>query len=370
MNEFKILISGDYNVFGEGWNGAGVYMASGNYKSGTFKLPIYIGSSINLQGRVEGDHIMELNRNVHFNPMFQYSWNKHNEKEGFVWYLLESCDQDITLEREQYYLDLYRPFVDEFGGFNVSKDSIASFKGRNHTEETRRKISESLIGNIPWNIGVETPQETRKKQSESRKKWLLQNINPTKGTKLSKKRVSQIIEHNSKEFKIIDPFGNVIIGKNIGKFCRDNNLTHKIFVDVLNNKRDCYKGYRNFKEELIGIEYKENKYIFIDPKGDIRSCDSISDFCLENNLKSIEMMSLVWISKKKSYKGWRKFKEELIGIPFNFKAIKKFICPNGNVVEVDNLSMLCKKYNLSSTCMSFVHSEKQDAHKGWSKYKN
>ena len=79
-NSNKILISGDYNVFHEGWNSAGVYMISGLYISQTFKLPIYIGSSINLSRRIEVGHIYYLNNNKHpDNPILQSSWNKHGQ---------------------------------------------------------------------------------------------------------------------------------------------------------------------------------------------------------------------------------------------------------------------------------------------------
>src|SRR6266516_5500915 len=114
-NNYKVLISGDYNVFNESWNSAGVYACSGLYKSETFKQPIYIGSAEDLQYRIEDQHINSLERNKHpHNPPLQNAWNKHSNKEGFVWWLLEICEPEKTLEREQVYLDLYRPFVDEF----------------------------------------------------------------------------------------------------------------------------------------------------------------------------------------------------------------------------------------------------------------
>lgn len=65
MNEYKILISGSYNVFNEGWNGAGIYMCSGLYQSSTFKLPIYIGSACDLNQRIKNTHIYHLNKNQH-----------------------------------------------------------------------------------------------------------------------------------------------------------------------------------------------------------------------------------------------------------------------------------------------------------------
>ena len=144
----KILISGSYNAFLEGWNGAGIYDCSGNYVSQTFKIPAYFGSAQDLQKRIEYEHITPLNLNHHpHNPPLQNAWNKYGQ-ENFVWWLLESCppEKAILLEREQYYLDLYRPFVDEFGGFNIAHDTKNGMKGRKHTKKTKQKLSESHKG--------------------------------------------------------------------------------------------------------------------------------------------------------------------------------------------------------------------------------
>lgn len=201
----KILISGDYNAFNEGWNGCGVYMCSGNYKSDTFKFPIYIGSAVSLQKRIEKDHINDLERGVHeHNHILLNSWNKYG-KESFIWYLLEMSSIDDRLSIEQKYLDLYRPFVDEFGGFNIAKDARSGSKGRKMSKESREKMSNShkgkpsarkgmklskehieqiskrnsgkrasiatefKNGSIPWNKGIKCSEETRKKLSESNK---------------------------------------------------------------------------------------------------------------------------------------------------------------------------------------------------------
>lgn len=180
MNNYKILISGNYNAFNEGWNGCGVYMCSGNYKSETFKRPIYIGSSINLQSRIENDHISELRRNKHcHNDPLQYSWNKHKE-ENFIWYLLENCEKDQTFDVEQKYLDLYRPFVDEFGGFNIAKYSNNPLKDRKRSDKSKLKQSLTTKGIArPWsretglkygghNKGISCPEEIKQKISQAK----------------------------------------------------------------------------------------------------------------------------------------------------------------------------------------------------------
>jgi len=167
----KILISGSYNAFDEGWNGAGVYMCSGLYQSETYKIPAYIGSAEDLQERIEKEHIVTLDKGNHpHNSPLQYSWNKHNEKEGFVWWLLELYKEDgefLTLkDLEQKWLDSERPFVDEFGGFNIAHDATAPMRGRKTSDETKRKISKALKGKNTWAKGRKCgphSEETRRK---------------------------------------------------------------------------------------------------------------------------------------------------------------------------------------------------------------
>lgn len=167
MDYPKLLISSSYNVFNDGWNGAGVYMCSGNYISETFKLPIYIGSATNLQNRIETEHISSLNRNKHpHNPPLQNAWNKYGEK-NFVWWLLETCEPEECFEIEQKYLDLYRPFTNEFGGFNICHFTEKTWLGLKHSSETKQKMSKARAGISPWNKGMKWPEEIKVKISKS-----------------------------------------------------------------------------------------------------------------------------------------------------------------------------------------------------------
>lgn len=47
---------------------------------------------------------------------------------------------------------------------------------------------------------------------------------------------------------------------------------------------------------------------------------------------------------------------------------KKFISPNGEIVEVFNVSEFCRKNNLSQSHMSAVYRGERKQHKGWVKY--
>lgn len=160
--QYKTLISGEYNIFKEGWNGCGVYVASGLYASTTFKYPIYIGSSVDLRRRIIKEHIPELNTNTHDNPIFQAAWNNHSGHNNFIWILLEACNKEDAAYLEQDYFNLYRPFADEFGGFNINhftKTQVGAnnpqygktghlngWFGKKHNEETLKKASERFSG--------------------------------------------------------------------------------------------------------------------------------------------------------------------------------------------------------------------------------
>jgi len=140
------LISGSYSAFNEGFNGAGIYLASGLFDSNTFQKPIYVGSATDLRRRVVREHLPDLTSNIHANRPFQNAYNRHGGETAFVWFLLETCQPNETLEREQYWLDTLRPFCDELRGFNIQHDAKGGGKGRIVSEETRRKQSLALKG--------------------------------------------------------------------------------------------------------------------------------------------------------------------------------------------------------------------------------
>ena len=120
----------------------------GIYKiENTHTHKVYIGQSTNIESRWE-HHLTALKHNKHRNAHLQNAWNKYGA-ECFTFSILEECSIDRLTEREQYYIDLY-------GGLNSNKNynhREASDKGH-LSEESKRKVSNSLKGNIPWNKGL------------------------------------------------------------------------------------------------------------------------------------------------------------------------------------------------------------------------
>jgi len=56
---------------------------------------------------------------------------------GFKLEILEYCEPSKCIEREQYYIDLLNP------EYNISHMAGAPMTGRNHSEETKKRISET-----------------------------------------------------------------------------------------------------------------------------------------------------------------------------------------------------------------------------------
>ena len=97
---------------------------------------IYIGSSKNIKKRF-GNHKWSLRKLRHDNILLQNSWNKYGEN-VFEFSILEVCEIHILIEREQYYLDLHKPF-DRMVGYNLCPIAYST-SGYKYSEESKEKI--------------------------------------------------------------------------------------------------------------------------------------------------------------------------------------------------------------------------------------
>ena len=257
----KMLISGDYNIFNDGWNASGVYACSGNYISETFRTPWYIGSAggeFGLKKRIIYEHIAPLQSNKHYhNPPLQKSWNKHG-KENFVWWMLEECSPEECVSREQFYFDLYRPFVDECGGFNIAHDAAISSRGRVVSEETKLKMSEAMTGKKRTEGQKEKMRQRDMTylQTEECKRKRFEKIRGRKQTDQARQNIQRGIEGAiAKTVKIVSPEGKVVEIYNLSKFCKERGLSQGNMYSVVAGKRNTHKGWRMYIE---GIEEYES----------------------------------------------------------------------------------------------------------------
>jgi group I intron endonuclease len=87
--------------------------------------------------RING-HVADLRANRHHSSIFQRAWNKYGEK-NFSFVVLELCEIEERLEREQYWIDRSN------SKYNIAKVAGTSL-GTKRSEETRRKLVESHLG--------------------------------------------------------------------------------------------------------------------------------------------------------------------------------------------------------------------------------
>jgi group I intron endonuclease len=149
------------------WKKAGIYQIINNVNT-----KVYVGSSLNLYERLI-THFSQLRKNVHSNIYLQRSWNKYRE-ESFKYKIIEFCNSEVLLEKEQHYIDTETLFCSRDKAFNINTKATSGtfsnetrikisdtlkrkgifppsrkgikYRGKPHTEETKRKISLKLIG--------------------------------------------------------------------------------------------------------------------------------------------------------------------------------------------------------------------------------
>lgn len=101
---------------------------------------VYIGCSKNIEHRWK-QHKNSLKNNNHKNTHLQRSWDKYGEG-VFIFSIIEECELDQLIEREQFYLDQ----IFEGGNtFNICKLS-ERVTGRILSDEHKRKIGEANKG--------------------------------------------------------------------------------------------------------------------------------------------------------------------------------------------------------------------------------
>lgn len=140
----------------------------------------YVGQSVDIVRRWRG-HKAKLRYGKHSNQFLQNAWLKYGE-DAFTFTILETLeirDSATLSKREGYYCTLFRTF-DENHGYNIeivkpsgyryhsekSKEKVGSFhRGKRKSEQHKARIAASHMGK------TQRPhtEETKKKMSESRK---------------------------------------------------------------------------------------------------------------------------------------------------------------------------------------------------------
>lgn len=121
-------------------------MSSGVYKI-TLRTDnrIYIGSAIDIEDRWK-NHLHNASSKRDNVQVITRAIRKYG-KDAFEWEIIEYCDINCLIDREQYYLDTLQPFVRTGLGFNI-RETADSNLGITASDETKRKMSTAHKGRV------------------------------------------------------------------------------------------------------------------------------------------------------------------------------------------------------------------------------
>jgi group I intron endonuclease len=246
----------------------------------------YIGQAGNLDTRWS-EHLTLLRHNKHFNRHLQNAFNKYGV-ESFSFETIELCEIQRLDEKEVFYIK-ERKAHRSLGGFNASWGGEAPFRGLNHTEETKKILSEKTSGeNNPMfgrkgkdnpkfgipipedqrikiglaqkgekhhNFGKRASEETRRKMSLARSGEKNHNFGKSMSNeqkeKISKTRIEKGLakgENNSFYGKVHTDEAKKLIGaansgKNSGRFGKKNPNASSKYFGVRKTIRDGKRCY-------------------------------------------------------------------------------------------------------------------------------
>lgn len=161
---------------------SGVYVIENNING-----KWYIGSSVKLDTRFHL-HLSSLKKNAHHSWKLQKDFNKYGES-AFNYKILLYLDGEIIRIIERELIEYFETYKES--GYNINRDTI-SRSGSIQSEETKKKISESLkrykLENGHNKTGTKHSEDTKKKMSEAQKKRF---EDPDEIRKISGKIISQ-----------------------------------------------------------------------------------------------------------------------------------------------------------------------------------
>jgi group I intron endonuclease len=162
---------------------SGIYKIT-NKNNGKF----YIGSSKHLDRRW-WEHQNNLIKNEHINPKLQHAWNYHG-KDAFEFTIIENVEESKLFEREQFYLDVFKPFQI---GYNISDKVCGGDNFTNHPDKNlileKMKIANSH-GHMHGKTHSSESIEKQKAAAIGRYslQWFIDKRGETEGTKLYNER--------------------------------------------------------------------------------------------------------------------------------------------------------------------------------------
>ncbi len=361
----------------------GIWHDSGIYKiTNTVNGKFYIGQAISLRKRYTCHNGFNA-RGEATNIYLQNSWDKHGA-ESFIFEVIELCEIAQLDAKEQYWLDILKPFGER--GYNANFLARSS-KGRKLTPEQR---ASNLVR--AQNRGVEYTLVSPKGETYTGKclavfarehslhKGMLQHVVSGrvkfyKGWHLPGEVPRQHTRNEYPvEFKFCNSLGDlsIIQPADLTQFCLDNKLDRKEMVKMWRGKSSHLHGWTRFDENRF--------YVFIkNQKGDEIKCHKTwpDDFSIKFNLDKLLVKKLL-LRKILHLDGWylkdreESFLKELSGEKqpkkwFYKNNPFKLISPEGKLYESNSAESFAKEHNLNDTQLRLFLQGVYKSCKGWRK---
>jgi group I intron endonuclease len=286
----------------------------------------YIGSSSNLRNR-KNTHLCDLKNNRHHSVKFQRAYNQYGI-DNFEYGIIEYCTPDFLQQAETEWLKYFDSYNN---GYNSTDEVGAPWRGKRQPEEIKKRqkcIPVKLIspeGDVVEDYSVNNFSKQRnlatwciskvlKGEYQQYKGWR-KHSKELEGVKFNFNKYRQQLGLNSKickKYKIIDPKGNLITGKNILNLCRKNNLDAGAILLVLKGIKKHHQGWRiynktNFKIPFnwLGSYYRFQKqtFSFKHINNIVEKDIMLDDFCNKYFLKRGTVIALI-NKRLKTHKGW------------------------------------------------------------------
>jgi len=196
----------------------------GIYKiENTINGNLYIGSCSNFNVR-KGSHLCLLRQNKHHSIKLQRAYNKYGEI-SFIIILIEECEKENLLPREQFYIDTLLP------KYNICP-TAGSNLNRVFTKQHKENLSKSLKGKVRTLVQKEHQKQVKlgTTHSNETKNKISQIVNNMKGGRANDKINSvQILK-----FIEIANLENTI--KTIKQICNENNFNYRSVLKFVSNQ--------------------------------------------------------------------------------------------------------------------------------------
>lgn len=210
----------------------------------------YVGSSVNITGRWY-QHKTELKFNKHHSIKLQRSYNKHGV-DNFKYEIIEECDIETLIIREQYYIDLFGCYKN---GYNSVMSASCPMLGMSHSKETKEILRQKSVGNK----NMLNKKHTEETKDKIRKKLKGVSLSDETKSKMSKSRKGRIVSDETK-LKLSKSHTGKILSKDhkiklslshLGKKQSEETIEKRVKLNTGKKRTDESK--KKISDKLMGI---------------------------------------------------------------------------------------------------------------------